>query len=43
MKKYVWIVIAVVLFFLGLVIAYTLAPVDRTVTGEAASAAGKPH
>jgi|GEM_PF-2833915 len=24
MKKYIWIVIAVVIFFLGLIIAYTL-------------------
>lgn len=43
MKKYVWMVIAVVLFFLALIIAYTMAPADRSVAGEATTAAEKPH
>lgn len=43
MKKYVWIVIAVVLLFLGLIIAYTLAPPDRSVVGEATTAAEKTY
>jgi len=43
MKKHVWFVIAVVLFFIGLIIVYTLAPPDRDATGVAATAAEKPH
>ncbi|MHB1291488.1 MAG: hypothetical protein ACYCY5_04780 [Sulfuricella sp.] len=43
MKKYVWIVIAVVLFFLGLIIAYTLPSPDRSVADDAATAAEKSH
>jgi len=42
MKKYIWTVIAVVVFFLGLIIAYTLAPADRGVAGEATTATAKP-
>ena len=42
MKKYIWTVIAVVVFFLGLIIAYMLVPADRGVAGEAATAAVKP-
>jgi hypothetical protein len=43
MKKNVWIVIAVVVFFLCLIIAYTLVPADRIVASEAATFADKPH
>ncbi len=43
MKKYVWVVIAVVLFFLALIIAYTLTPADGTAANEKATAAEKPH
>jgi len=42
MKKYIWTVIAVVIFFLGLIIAYMLVPADRGVANEAATAAAKP-
>jgi uncharacterized protein YqfA (UPF0365 family) len=42
MKKYIWIVIAVVIFFLGLIIAYTLVPADLSVASKAATAAVKP-
>jgi hypothetical protein len=43
MKKYVWIAIAIVLLFLGLIIAYTIAPADSTATDETATAAKKLH
>ncbi len=42
-KTYVWIVIAVVLCFLALIIAYSLAPADRNAAGDAATAAEKSH
>lgn len=42
MKKYIWTVIAVVVFFLGLIIAYTLVPADHGVAGKAATASVKP-
>ena len=41
MKKYVWIVIAVVLLFLAMIIAYTMSPTP--VAGKATSAVEKPH
>ncbi len=43
MKKNVWIVIAVVLFFLGLIISFALTPADRNVAGQGASAAAEVH
>jgi hypothetical protein len=42
-NKYVWIVIAVVLIFLALIVAYTLAPADHRVAGESVTAAEKSH
>lgn len=42
-KTYIWIVIAVVLCFLALIIAYSLAPADRNAAGGAPTADEKPH
>lgn len=43
MKKNIWIVIVVVVFFISLIITYTLAPPDRSVTTEATTATEKSH
>jgi len=43
MKKYIWIVIAVVLLFLGLIIAYTLGPADNTAASGTVAPGAKPH
>lgn len=43
MKKYVWMVIAVVVFFLALIVAYTLGPAQPGVAGAEASSAEKAH
>jgi len=43
MKKYVWIVIAIVLFFVGLIVAYTLGPVDQGAAGGATPNAEQSH
>jgi len=43
MKKYVSMVIAVVMLFLTLIITYSLAPADPGVAGQAATAAAKPR
>lgn len=43
MKKNIWIVIAVVLFFIGLIIAFMLASPDRSDADKAATAAEKSH
>lgn len=42
MKTYIWIVIAVVILFLGLIIAYTLVPADLSVASKTAAPAVKP-
>jgi hypothetical protein len=43
MKRHVQIVIAVVLIFVGLIIAYTLESPDRSAAGEPPKAAAKSH
>jgi len=42
MKKYLWSVIAVVVLFIGLIIAYMLVPADSSVASKAVTAAVKP-
>jgi len=43
MKKYVWIVIAVALGFVGMIVAYTMTAPEHKVAGAAATAAEKSH
>jgi len=43
MKTSLWIVVVVVVFFIGLLVGYSLAPINQTAPGAAPAATDKPR